>query len=74
MSLKEYVTQEVERLDEKGLEQVAIFLKSRAHLKRHQRVATPDVAALYAQFAQEDAGMAEFGMSDYANALKREDK
>ncbi len=60
MSLKEQVQQNLERLDEGGLREVAGW----------DGVKT---AALYAEFAEEDRALAEAGMSDYAAGLARED-
>ena len=75
MSIKEYIRQEVELLDENGLEQLAAFLaglKSRVRAKPPPL--TPEMASLYKQFAQEEIEMAECGMNDYAQSLENEDK
>lgn len=76
MSLKEHVNQELERLDEADLRRVAEyldFLKFRA-----RRAAVPPLdesylAALYAEFAEEDRALAEAGMTAYAAGLATED-
>ena len=76
MTLKERVRQDLERLDEGNLRQVADFV---AFLEfRTQRSAAPQwddtaMAALYAEFSEEDSALAEAGMSDYAAGLGRED-
>lgn len=76
MTLKEQVKQDLERLDEGGLREVADFV---AFLQfRTRRYAAPDwdeakMAALYAEFTEEDRTLAEAGMTDYAAGLARED-
>ena len=78
MSLIEFVTHEVKQLDEKGLEQLAHYLSSlkRPGVRpaRPPITITPEMEALYAQFADEDVAMAESGMADYVEALGREEK
>ena len=76
MTLKERVRQDLERLDEGGLKEVAdfvAFLEFRRH--RHASPSWDDAAmsALYAEFAEEDRALAEAGMSDYAAGLAKED-
>lgn len=76
MTLKERVRQDLERLDEGGLREVADFVaflefRTRRHAAPQWDDAT--MAALYAEFAQEDHALAEAGMSDYAAGLARED-
>lgn len=78
MSLKEQVVWEVERLPETDLRHVAdylAFLKFRARRKR-MPVRSADetsLAALYAEFANEDRELAEEGMADYEQTLAAED-
>ncbi len=72
MSVKEQVIQELDRLTETELAEVATFL---AFLKFRARIKSPStdeaqLATLYAEFAEEDRGMAEEGMADYASLLK----
>ena len=78
MSLKEFVIQEVDQLDENGLEQLADFLsgikKPQARLKRSPIVITAEMTAQFAQFVKEDIDLAESGMNDYAQILERVDK
>jgi DNA-binding GntR family transcriptional regulator len=76
MSMREHVIQELKGLSDADLAQVAEFL---AFLRfRARRHATPSLdetqlAALYAEFAEEDHALAEEGMSDYAAGLRKED-
>ena len=76
MTLKEQVRQDLEKLDEGGLREVADFV---AFLQfRTRRHTAPDwdetkMASLYAEFAEEDRALAEAGMSDYAVGLAQED-
>jgi hypothetical protein len=68
--------QDLDGLTPKQLQQVADFvdfLKFRS--QRHHRV-MPDpnqLAALFAEFAEEDRDLAEAGMGDYAVILQQED-
>jgi len=76
MLVKEYVTQELERLNETQLQQVAEYL---AFLRFQTRVHTTSplmamsVAALYAEFGEEDRRLAEDGMVEYNANLVVED-
>jgi hypothetical protein len=75
MTLKEQVKYDLERLDEGGLREVADFV---AFLQFRTRRAAPawdeaKMAALYAEFADEDHALAEAGMADYAAGLAQED-
>ena len=76
MTLKERVREDLERLDEGSLREVADFV---AFLQfRTRRHTAPDwdetkMAALYAEFTEEDRTLAEAGMADYAVGLARED-
>ena len=75
MSLKEVVLEEIDHLNEAGLQQVAdylAFLRFRSRL----RPSLPDeatLAALYAEFAEDDRELAEAGMDEYAALLTVED-
>jgi len=76
MSIKEKVTQELDRLSETELKEVAeyvSFLKFRARIKPIPTLDETQLAALYAEFADEDRELAEEGMSDYAEGLMKED-
>ncbi|MEW6125637.1 MAG: hypothetical protein AB1757_01125 [Acidobacteriota bacterium] len=76
MTTREQIAQELNRLSPNELEQVAqylAFLKYQSRLKSHPVVDEKQLAALYAEFAEEDRQLAEEGMADYAEALARED-
>ena len=76
MKTKAQITQELDELSEFELIQVAeylAFLKFRARVKPIPRLDDTELAALYAEFADEDRGLAEEGMVDYAEKLIRED-
>ncbi|HXU35353.1 MAG TPA: hypothetical protein VN937_03250 [Blastocatellia bacterium] len=76
MITKEEIVQTVDQLSPSELEQLAQFL---AFIKYRSRVTTVpslderQLAALYAECAEEDRDLAEEGISDYAVALARED-
>lgn len=72
MSLKEFIAHEVETLGESELQAVAeyvSFLKFRARTSSNES----RMAALYAEFEQEDRELAEAGMNDYTLSLLQED-
>ena len=76
MSLKEQVVQELNSLSETEIKQVAeyvAFLKFRTRINLVPTLDETELAALYAEFAEEDRELAEEGMSDYAAGLIRED-
>lgn len=76
MSIKEQVVQELYSLSEANLKQVAeyvAFLKFRDRVKSISEFDELQLAALYAEFADEDRELAEEGMSDYAEGLMKED-
>jgi outer membrane protein assembly factor BamD (BamD/ComL family) len=76
MSIKEQIVQELNGLSQAELEEIAQYL---AFIKYQSRVKpTPvsdeaQMAALYAEFAEEDRQLAEEGISDYTRALAKED-
>ena len=75
MSTKEQVIEELEALSEADLKEVAeylAFLKFRSRNKSHV-VDESQLAALYAEFAEEDRNLAEEGMAGYAEGLMEED-
>ena len=75
MSTKEQVLEEIESLSEAEIKEVAeylAFLKYRSQNKSHVADES-QLAALYAEFAEEDRNLAEEGMSDYAEGLMKED-
>ncbi len=74
MSIKHHVIQELDRLSDAELGRVAeflAFLKFRARLHATPKLDETQLAALYAEFAEEDRVLAEEGMSDYAAGLRR---
>jgi hypothetical protein len=75
MSVKEQVLEELETLNEAEIREVAeylAFLKFRSRSKSNV-VDESQLAALYAEFAEEDRNLAEEGIADYANGLMNED-
>ncbi len=77
MSLKEYVAQELEHLEETELKQLAdymAFLKFQGRSRHLLPADESQWASLYAEFADEDRAMAEEGMADYALGLAHEDE
>ncbi len=76
MSIKEQIFQELNGLSQAELEEIAQYL---AFIKYQSRVKTTlisdeaQMAALYAEFAEEDRELAEEGISDYTGALAKED-
>lgn len=76
MSVTEYVTQALATLNDEELQQVAeyvAFLKFRARRSRTLALDATQLAALYAEFADEDRVLAEEGMAEYHTALQAED-
>ena len=75
MSTKEQVLEEIETLSEAEIKEVAeylAFLKYRSQSKSHV-VDESQLAALYAEFAEEDRNLAEEGISEYGEGLMKED-
>ena len=72
MSLKEFVTHEVEKLGESDLQAVAEYV---SFLKFRSRTTLSDarLASLYHEFENEDRALAEEGMQDYGQTLSQED-
>jgi hypothetical protein len=74
--MKELIQQELEKLDTEQLKQVfefIAFLKFRAKLVTNIAVDETNLAGLYSEFAEEDRQLAELGISEYAELLKKED-
>ena len=73
MTVKEQVVHALTDLSEVEVAQVAEYLD----FLRFRREKPPSdegrLAALYAEFADEDRGLAEQGMAEYAEQLSRED-
>ena len=75
MSTKEQVLEEIQTLSEAEIKEVAeylAFLKYRSQ-NRPRVIDESQLAALYAEFAEEDRNLAEEGMADYAEGLMKED-
>ena len=76
MSVKEHIIQVLEGLNDVELQQVADYL---AFLKLRSRICTTPsfdaehIAALYAEFTDEDYNLAEEGMEAYSEGLLTED-
>lgn len=76
MSIRAQVTQELDNLNEVELKEIVeymAFLKFRSRLKSLPAYNESQLAALYAEFADEDRQLAEEGMVDYTEGLTRED-
>ena len=77
MSTKELIVNELDTLSETDLEQVArylAFLKHQSRIRSASLIGEDQLAALYSEFADEDREMAEGGMADYSEMLKKEDE
>lgn len=77
MTMMEKVVEELRSLNDAELEQVVeylAFLKFRARYHAPSVMDESHIAALYAQFAEEDRQLAEEGMQDYYTSLQREDQ
>ena len=76
MSTKEEIANELDRLSEAELRQLAryvAFLKYQARVEAAPVIDEQQVAALYAEFGEEDRNLAEEGLADYARTLDEED-
>ncbi|MBA2340484.1 MAG: hypothetical protein H0V88_08825 [Pyrinomonadaceae bacterium] len=76
MTIKEQVAEDLETLNEAELKQVAeylAFLKFRSRSKPVPQFDETQLAALYAEFADEDRVLADEGLSEYAENLENED-
>ena len=76
MSIKEQVIQELDVLSEAELERVAeylAFLKFQARANSMPTLDEPQLAAWYAEFAEEDRELAEEDLGDYFENLVKED-
>jgi hypothetical protein len=75
MTLREQVARDLGSLSDTDLEQVAeyvSFLKFRSRRKK-TNIDEEQLAALYAEFADEDRELSESGLEDYAQSLSEED-
>lgn len=75
VALKDFLGQELDKLNEEQLKQVSdfiAFLKFRSKNISWQ-IDKNQIAALYTEFAQEDRQLAEAGLGEYAELLTQED-
>lgn len=72
---KEHLTKELEALDEQQLKKIADFIAFIKYKARYSNLAGVDnqLSTLYGEFAAEDRQLAEEGMTEYADMLKKED-
>ena len=76
MSIKEQIVQELNGMSQTELEAMAqylAFIKYQSKVKPTVASDETQMAALYAEFSDEDRELAEAGISDYAGALMKED-
>jgi len=76
LSIRDTVIQQVQSLGERELHQVSeyvAFLKFRAHRLLRSSFDRKQIAALYAEFADEDRELAEEGLVEYNEQLVIED-
>ena len=76
MSVRQELIEQLQGLSEDQLRQVADYLAFLKYRSRPRPISQSDedqIAALYAEFAEEDRELAEQGMVDYNEALIRED-
>ncbi len=72
----EAIRRDLDRLNEKQLEQVADFIAflNFCNQRHAQVILDPThLANLFAEFAEEDCALAEAGMNDYVTMLHQED-
>ena len=76
MTFREQALHGIANLGEEELRQVVeymAFLRYRARQRKMPDFGEAEMAALYAEFADEDRQLAEEGMADYAEGLAVED-
>jgi hypothetical protein len=77
MTVREQLKHALDELSEGDLQEVAdylAFLKFRCMRSPRPRLDPEDLAAMYDECAEEDRRVAEQGMQDYVQGLRREDK
>jgi hypothetical protein len=77
MAAKEHLLMEIQVLDDEQLrlvEEYVAFLRFRSRRDIPVVFDRSQAAGLYGEFATEDRKMAEAGMNDYVEGLRREDK
>lgn len=72
---KEHLAREIEALDEQQLREIADFIAFIRFKVRYSNLPKVDeqLGALYAEFAEEDQQLAEKGITEYMDMLKKED-
>ena len=75
MSTKEQILEDIETLSEAEIKEVAEYVAFLKYRSRNKPLAVDEsrLAALYAEFAEEDRNLAEEGLADYAEGLVKED-
>ncbi len=76
MSIKEQLVYGLDSLSQAELEEMAQYLAFIKYQSKVKPITVSDetqLAALYAEFAEDDRELAEEGISNYAGALMRED-
>jgi DNA-binding GntR family transcriptional regulator len=76
MSIREQVVADLKTLSDDQLRQVAdylAFVRFQSLRKSTPTISEADLAALYAEFADEDRQLAEEGIAEYAAELSKED-
>jgi hypothetical protein len=76
MTVKEYVAQTLETMNDVELAEVAdymTFLRFRARVHSVPAFDKTQIASLYAEASAEDRDLAESGMGEYARSLAAED-
>ena len=76
MTIKEYVTDVIQSLDDTELREIAdylAYLRFRARAHAVPRSDSSQLAAIYGEFGEEDRNLAEDGMADYERGLRLED-
>lgn len=74
--MREEIVQTIQSLNDAELEQLAqylAFIKFQSRIKPAPQIDESELGELYREFGTEDRELAEKGISDYAEALARED-
>lgn len=77
IATKEQVLQDIGSLNERAFQRVAefvAFLKFQERVNYQPTLDEAEMAALYAESADEDIELAEIGMGEYATVLAEEDE